>query len=57
MNDRHPESAAPREQRTLWQEAWRRFKKNKLALLSLAFLLLLAGALSVLWFGPALRSR
>ena len=28
-------------QRTLWQETWRRFKKNKLAMVGLAFILLL----------------
>lgn len=44
MNEKHLEPAAARKQRTLWQEAWRRFKKNRLALLSLAFLLILAGA-------------
>lgn len=29
------------DQRTLWQETWRRFKKNKLAMVGLAFILLL----------------
>ncbi|NLL36637.1 MAG: ABC transporter permease [Fretibacterium sp.] len=45
------ESTTSREGRTLWQEAWRRFRKNKLALLSLAFLLLLAAiaVVTIVW--------
>ena len=32
---------APGSQRSMWQETWRRFKKNKLAMAGLSFLLLL----------------
>lgn len=34
-------TAAPDKQRSMWQETWRRFKKNKLAMAGLAFLTLL----------------
>lgn len=33
---------AQKKQRSLWQDAWRRFKKNKLALISAIFILLLS---------------
>ena len=51
MNDRISQDNAQREQRSLWEEAWRRFRKNRLAILSLAFLLLLAAvaAATILW--------
>ena len=51
MNDRISQDNAQREQRSLWEEAWRRFRKNRLAILSLAFLLLLAAvaAVTILW--------
>ena len=32
-------TAAPGSQRSMWQETWRRFKKNKLAMAGLSFLL------------------
>ena len=38
MNDRISQDNEQREQRSLWEEAWRRFRKNRLAILSLAFL-------------------
>lgn len=34
-------TVAPGSQRSMWQETWRRFKKNKLAMAGLSFLLLL----------------
>ena len=51
MNDRISQDNAQREQRSLWEEAWRRFRKNRLAILSLVFLLLLAAvaAATILW--------
>ena len=51
MNDRISQDNAQREQRSLWEEAWRRFRKNRLAILSLAFLLLLAAvaAATMIW--------
>ena len=51
MNDRISQDNEQREQRSLWEEAWRRFRKNRLAILSLAFLLLLAAvaAATILW--------
>ena len=51
MNDRISQDNAQREQRSLWEEAWRRFRKNRLAILSLVFLLLLAAvaAVTILW--------
>ena len=51
MNDQISQDNAQREQRSLWEEAWRRFRKNRLAILSLAFLLLLAAvaAATILW--------
>lgn len=36
-----------KKQRSLWQEAWRRFKKNKMAMVGMAFILLLV-AISVI---------
>ena len=30
-----------KKQRSLWQEAWRRFRKNRMAMIGLAFILLL----------------
>ncbi len=51
MNDRISQDKEQREQRSLWEEAWRRFRKNRLAILSLAFLLLLAAvaAATMIW--------
>ena len=51
MNDRISQDNEQREQRSLWEEAWRRFRKNRLAILSLAFLLLLAAvaAATLIW--------
>ena len=51
MNDQISQDNEQREQRSLWEEAWRRFRKNRLAILSLAFLLLLAAvaAATILW--------
>lgn len=51
MNDRISQDNEQREQRSLWEEAWRRFRKNRLAILSLAFLLLLAAvaAATMIW--------
>ena len=51
MNDRISQDNEQREQRSLWEEAWRRFRKNRLAILSLVFLLLLAAvaAATILW--------
>lgn len=51
MNDRISQDNAQREQRSLWEEAWRRFRKNRLAILSLVFLLLMAAvaAATILW--------
>ena len=51
MNDQISQDNEQREQRSLWEEAWRRFRKNRLAILSLAFLLLLAAvaAATMIW--------
>ena len=51
MNDQISQDNEQREQRSLWEEAWRRFRKNRLAILSLVFLLLLAAvaAATILW--------
>ncbi|MCI2058455.1 MAG: ABC transporter permease [Oscillibacter sp.] len=41
MNKKTDTPAAGKKQRSLWQEAWRRFKKNKIAMVGLVFLLIL----------------
>lgn len=41
MNYTNTKVAAQKKQRSLWQEAWRRFLKNKLAVISMIFLLIL----------------
>ncbi len=42
MHMNHLPQTQTRKQRSLWQDAWRRFKKNKLAVISALFILLLS---------------